>query len=198
MTVFKFTSNFGPARQDICPAVLFKQGLNTEGWMDWWGDTLWYLFCVLVLEAPETVQPGATAAQPVSSHSLPHIKQQLWNEECFHGRLSRRAAERLLVKDGDFLVRESITSPGQYVLSGLQGGQAKHLLLVDPEGKVWLCYHCTSQFSSAHSIQQRSGLRVYFSLSHTARTSGVVRALGSHAGTWCGGQPLSALFSSAQ
>ncbi|XP_075818148.1 SHC-transforming protein 4 isoform X2 [Microtus pennsylvanicus] len=86
-------------------------------------------------KAPETVQPGATA-QPVSSRSLSHIKQQLQNEECFHGRLSRGAAERLLVKDGDFLVRESITSPGQYVLSGLQGGQGKHLLLVDPEGKV--------------------------------------------------------------
>ncbi|XP_073922008.1 SHC-transforming protein 4 isoform X2 [Castor canadensis] len=88
-----------------------------------------------VIEAPETVQPGATA-QPASSHSLPHIKQQLWNEECYHGKLSRKAAESLLVKDGDFLVRESTTSPGQYVLSGLQGGQAKHLLLVDPEGKV--------------------------------------------------------------
>ncbi|ERE70949.1 SHC-transforming protein 4, partial [Cricetulus griseus] len=86
-------------------------------------------------KAPETVQPGARA-QSMSSYSLPHIKQQLWSEECFHGRLSRGAAERLLVKDGDFLVRESMTSPGQYVLSGLQGGQAKHLLLVDPEGKV--------------------------------------------------------------
>ncbi|XP_003900952.1 SHC-transforming protein 4 [Papio anubis] len=86
-------------------------------------------------KAPETVQPGATA-QPASSHSLPHIKQQLWSEECYHGKLSRKAAESLLVKDGDFLVRESATSPGQYVLSGLQGGQAKHLLLVDPEGKV--------------------------------------------------------------
>uniref|UniRef100_A0A8C3WKF3 SHC adaptor protein 4 n=1 Tax=Catagonus wagneri TaxID=51154 RepID=A0A8C3WKF3_9CETA len=84
---------------------------------------------------PETVQPGATA-QPASSHSLPHIKQQLWNEDCYHGKLSRKAAESLLVKDGDFLVRESASSPGQYVLSGLQGGQAKHLLLVDPEGKV--------------------------------------------------------------
>nr|XP_011754842.1 SHC-transforming protein 4 isoform X2 [Macaca nemestrina] len=85
-------------------------------------------------KAPETVQPGATA-QPASSHSLPHIKQQLWSEECYHGKLSRKAAESLLVKDGDFLVRESATSPGQYVLSGLQGGQAKHLLLVDPEGE---------------------------------------------------------------
>uniref|UniRef100_A0A7N9CC24 SHC adaptor protein 4 n=1 Tax=Macaca fascicularis TaxID=9541 RepID=A0A7N9CC24_MACFA len=91
-------------------------------------------------KAPETVQPGATA-QPASSHSLPHIKQQLWSEECYHGKLSRKAAESLLVKDGDFLVRESATSPGQYVLSGLQGGQAKHLLLVDPEGKVSLTSH---------------------------------------------------------
>nr|KAF6487322.1 SHC adaptor protein 4 [Rousettus aegyptiacus] len=86
-------------------------------------------------KVPETVQPGAMA-QPAGSHSLPHIKQQLRNEECYHGKLSRKAAESLLVKDGDFLVRESATSPGQYVLSGLQGGQAKHLLLVDPEGKV--------------------------------------------------------------
>ncbi|XP_021117085.1 SHC-transforming protein 4 isoform X2 [Heterocephalus glaber] len=86
-------------------------------------------------KALEAVQPGATA-QPTSSCSLLHIKQQLWNEDCYHGKLSRKAAESLLVKDGDFLVRESATSPGQYVLSGLQGSQAKHLLLVDPEGKV--------------------------------------------------------------
>ncbi|KAM5235242.1 SHC-transforming protein 4 isoform 2-T2 [Ctenodactylus gundi] len=86
-------------------------------------------------EAPETVQPGASA-QPASAQPLPRIKQQLCTEECYHGKLSRKAAESLLVKDGDFLVRESVTSPGQYVLSGLQGGQARHLLLVDPEGKV--------------------------------------------------------------
>lgn len=87
------------------------------------------------VETPETVQPGAQA-QPASSHPLPQIQHQLRSEECYHGKLSRKAAESLLVKDGDFLVRESATSPGQYVLSGLQGGQAKHLLLVDPEGKV--------------------------------------------------------------
>lgn len=99
--------------------------------------TLSLSLSLLISETPETVQPGATA-QPASEHSLPHIRQQLWNEECYHGKLSRKAAESLLVKDGDFLVRESATSPGQYVLSGLQGGQAKHLLLVDPEGKVAL------------------------------------------------------------
>ena len=39
------------------------------------------------------------------------------------------------LQDGDFLVRESQTK-GQYVLTGLQDGSAKHLLLVDPEGIV--------------------------------------------------------------
>uniref|UniRef100_A0A7N4PUB1 SHC adaptor protein 4 n=1 Tax=Sarcophilus harrisii TaxID=9305 RepID=A0A7N4PUB1_SARHA len=84
---------------------------------------------------PETVQPSATS-RTAGLYALPQIKRQLKNEDCYHGKLSRKAAESLLIKDGDFLVRESATSPGQYVLSGLQGGQAKHLLLVDPEGKV--------------------------------------------------------------
>ncbi|KAJ8398259.1 hypothetical protein AAFF_G00428290 [Aldrovandia affinis] len=50
--------------------------------------------------------------------------------------MSRREAESLLTDSGDFLVRESGSSPGQYVLSGLQGDRAKHLLLVDPEGMM--------------------------------------------------------------
>ncbi|XP_071297584.1 SHC-transforming protein 4 isoform X2 [Agelaius tricolor] len=87
------------------------------------------------VELPEPVQQSATS-NTAGLCALPQIKQQLKNEDCYHGKLNRKAAESLLVNDGDFLVRESTTSPGQYVLSGLQGGQAKHLLLVDPEGKV--------------------------------------------------------------
>ncbi|KAI4874473.1 hypothetical protein NFI96_030526 [Prochilodus magdalenae] len=68
--------------------------------------------------------------------TAPPLAEQLQNEPWFHGPLSRRQAERLLSKDGDFLVRESGTTPGQYVLTGQQGGQPKHLLLVDPEGVV--------------------------------------------------------------
>ncbi|XP_014743246.1 PREDICTED: SHC-transforming protein 4 isoform X3 [Sturnus vulgaris] len=89
----------------------------------------------ITVELPEPVQQSATSST-AGLCVLPQIKQQLKNEDCYHGKLNRKAAESLLVNDGDFLVRESTTSPGQYVLSGLQGGQAKHLLLVDPEGKV--------------------------------------------------------------
>lgn len=64
------------------------------------------------------------------------MAEQLRGEPWFHGKLSRREAEALLQLDGDFLVRESTTTPGQYVLTGLQSGQPKHLLLVDPEGVV--------------------------------------------------------------
>lgn len=73
---------------------------------------------------------------PGSASAVPPLVQQLQCEAWFHGGLSRKEAERLLTRDGDFLVRESGTTPGQYVLTGQQGGQPKHLLLVDPEGVV--------------------------------------------------------------
>ncbi|TRZ02957.1 hypothetical protein DNTS_009927 [Danionella cerebrum] len=81
-------------------------------------------------------KPRLPAAANGNAHRDAFDMKQLQNEPWFHGPLSRRQAERLLSKDGDFLVRESGTTPGQYVLTGQQGGQAKHLLLVDPEGVV--------------------------------------------------------------
>ena len=45
-------------------------------------------------------------------------------------------AESLLEEDGEFLVRESASQAGQYVLTGMQGGKPRHMLLVDPEGVV--------------------------------------------------------------
>ena len=57
-------------------------------------------------------------------------------EDWFHGPISRLEAEQLLRQDGDFLVRESHQTPGQFVLTGMQGQSRKHLLLVDPQGVV--------------------------------------------------------------
>ncbi|XP_026532886.1 SHC-transforming protein 4 isoform X2 [Notechis scutatus] len=87
------------------------------------------------VEALETVEQKG-CGDMAGLRCITEAKTALWNEECYHGKISRRQAENLLRNNGDFLVRESTTSPGQYVLSGLQGGQVKHLLLVDPEGKV--------------------------------------------------------------
>ncbi|NXA42645.1 SHC2 protein, partial [Eudromia elegans] len=73
---------------------------------------------------------------PTRKAPVAPTEEQLRREPWYHGRMSRRDAERLLQADGDFLVRDSVTNPGQYVLSGMQGGQPRHLLLVDPEGVV--------------------------------------------------------------
>ncbi|KAM7152014.1 SHC-transforming protein 4 isoform 1-T1 [Macrochelys suwanniensis] len=129
---------------------------------------------------PEAVQQRATTNMD-SVCVLPQIKQQLRNEDCYHGKLNRKAAETLLVNDGDFLVRESATSPGQYVLSGLQGGQAKHLLLVDPEGKVrtkdhvfdsvghLICYHMENNLpiiSSGSEVSLKQPVRKQSNTGH--------------------------------
>lgn len=76
-------------------------------------------------------------------------KSQLITESWYHGGISRPVAEDLLRGDGDFLVRESQGTPGQYVLSGMQKTSPKHLLLIDPQGIVrrLCCVPCT--FSSS-------------------------------------------------
>lgn len=58
---------------------------------------------------------------------------QLLLENWYHGPISRVVSESLLKADGDFLVRESQGTPGQYVLTGLNAGQPKHLLLIGKE-----------------------------------------------------------------
>ncbi|XP_077615460.1 SHC-transforming protein 3, partial [Crocuta crocuta] len=62
--------------------------------------------------------------------------EDLEGEPWYQGEMSRKEAEGLLKNDGDFLVRKSATNPGSFVLTGMHNGQAKHLLLVDPEGTI--------------------------------------------------------------
>ena len=74
--------------------------------------------------------PSPSLPQPPTHRSLLAV------EDWFHGPISRLEAEQLLRQDGDFLVRESHQTPGQFVLTGMQGLSRKHLLLVDPQGVV--------------------------------------------------------------
>ncbi|XP_069180330.1 SHC-transforming protein 2 isoform X1 [Procambarus clarkii] len=80
---------------------------------------------------------GAGGAVGGTTKPLPlNQRLQLQREPWFHGAISRKEAELLLLQDGDFLVRESQGTVGQYVLTGMQNNTKKHLLLVDPEGVV--------------------------------------------------------------
>ncbi|XP_031849943.1 SHC-adaptor protein [Nomia melanderi] len=82
------------------------------------------------------MQPFSSAISDMNRLSPHSQKQQLKQEIWFHGSVSRAEAESMLTRDGDFLVRESQGSPGQYVLTGMNNGTPKHLLLIDPEGVV--------------------------------------------------------------
>ncbi|XP_033124171.1 SHC-transforming protein 1-like isoform X2 [Anneissia japonica] len=80
----------------------------------------------------EPFNPSPTGTGDLGVKPSVPLKEEIW----FHGPMTRKQSEAKLEADGDFLVRESTTTPGQYVLSGMQSGTPKHLLLVDPEGKV--------------------------------------------------------------
>uniref|UniRef100_A0A672G5J1 SHC adaptor protein 4 n=1 Tax=Salarias fasciatus TaxID=181472 RepID=A0A672G5J1_SALFA len=79
--------------------------------------------------------PDASAEQSLSFFEI-HDQDLIQEEGWFHGRLERKQAESLLTCSGDFLVRESSSASGQYVLSGMEGATVRHLLLVDPHGQV--------------------------------------------------------------
>uniref|UniRef100_A0A8C7FM89 SHC-transforming protein 1 n=1 Tax=Oncorhynchus kisutch TaxID=8019 RepID=A0A8C7FM89_ONCKI len=106
---------------------------NESGLVIWFQNVSLALPSLLLPSEPFDDSLGVSG---LGVSAAPPLVEQLQCEAWFHGSLSRRQAERLLTRDGDFLVRESGTTPGQYVLTGQQGGQPKHLLLVDPEGVV--------------------------------------------------------------
>ncbi|XP_017489055.1 PREDICTED: SHC-transforming protein 1-like, partial [Rhagoletis zephyria] len=85
-------------------------------------------------------QPVGAPAGSVSIAEVEYVANcELDKEDWFHGPIPRKQSEELVIRDGDFLVRESKGSSGsgeQYVLTGMQSGTHKHLLLVDPEGVV--------------------------------------------------------------
>lgn len=81
------------------------------------------------------VAPPPPAAGGVAQEEAWH-RATLEREPWFHGAISRKEGEARLTHDGDFLVRESHNSPGQFVLTGMQNGARRHLLLVDPAGVV--------------------------------------------------------------
>ncbi|XP_065059834.1 SHC-transforming protein 1-like isoform X1 [Rhopilema esculentum] len=97
-------------------------------------------------EVAEYQRPNATEYQPPNTHYQTPTNVNgnrpksfvgpLDNKPWFHGNISRLDSEMLIEEDGQFLVRESSSNKGQYVLSGMKDAQHRHLLLVDPHGQV--------------------------------------------------------------
>ncbi|XP_054859195.1 SH2 domain-containing protein 3A [Eublepharis macularius] len=56
--------------------------------------------------------------------------EQLRSHAWYHGCLPRKEAESLLQEDGEFLIRDSRSSSGDYVLSCFWGGQALHFKII--------------------------------------------------------------------
>ncbi|XP_048144169.1 SHC-transforming protein 2 isoform X2 [Corvus hawaiiensis] len=73
------------------------------------------------LKLHECIAGGGTSAPiedqwpspPTRKAPIAPTEEQLRREPWYHGKMSRRDAERLLQMDGDFLVRDSLTNPGQ-------------------------------------------------------------------------------------
>ncbi|XP_053609072.1 SHC-transforming protein 1 [Plodia interpunctella] len=112
-----------------------------------------------VMSSAASSSSTGSASSPPESEPLSAKAQAAWlaREPWFHGPISRTTAEKLVVEDGQFLVRESAACPGQFVLTGARRGAHKHLLLVDPSGVVrtkdrvfesvphLIKYHCTNE-----------------------------------------------------
>lgn len=90
-----------------------------------------------VIRSAKTIADGST---PIPTPVVNAVAQQNHNTlvaECYyHWDISRQDSEALMRHDGDFLVRRSAQDPNQFVLTGMQSGVIKHLLLVDEDGVV--------------------------------------------------------------
>ncbi|XP_061495455.1 SH2 domain-containing protein 3A isoform X2 [Rhineura floridana] len=69
--------------------------------------------------------------------------EQLRSHAWYHGCLPRREAESLLQDDGEFLIRDSRSSPGDYVLSCCWEGQAMHFKIIRVVLRPRKGYSCT-------------------------------------------------------
>ncbi|KAL5005069.1 hypothetical protein ScPMuIL_018525 [Solemya velum] len=111
--------------------------------------------CNTLPNRPDSPTPGHTEEKKASSRIVAPLF-----DEWYHGQLSRKDAEKLLIQNGDFLVRQSSNDPNQFVLSGRENGHIKHLLLIDPQGVVRTKDHSFESVPHLIHFHQEEGLPI--------------------------------------
>jgi len=85
---------------------------------------------------PTVFNSGDNPIDGLNRQHYEYLLKGLEHSPWFHGVLSREEAEKLLISDGDFLVRQSAEPRriNQVILCGKRGGEAKHVCLIEKGG----------------------------------------------------------------
>lgn len=133
---------------------------------------------------PSPISHSDYAHVPVTPEKLEHDLQleltadvsELKSRSWYHGNISRQKAERLVVNNGEYLVRDCISQPGDFVLTCVWKGVPLHFVVnskisEEKSGppKVWYRFE-EEEFTSVQAL-------IIFYLNHAkpiTRTSGTV------------------------
>ncbi|XP_026469922.1 breast cancer anti-estrogen resistance protein 3 homolog [Ctenocephalides felis] len=86
--------------------------------------------CNLIMDTPvEKTQSSPRELRIALEQELSLDARDLRSHGWYHGPIPRARAERLLVNDGDFLVRDCSSQPGDYVLSCKSKGTPLHFVI---------------------------------------------------------------------
>ncbi|KPJ10305.1 Tyrosine-protein phosphatase corkscrew [Papilio machaon] len=108
------------------------------------------------------------AAGAIVSTVLKELSKAFMLKKWFHGIMSAKDAEQLIMekgRNGSFLVRESLTHPGEYVLSVRVRGRVSHVMIrrqISPETKSSL-KRISMKYGTDPQIQYRLRCRVTYS-----------------------------------
>ncbi|XP_039763667.1 tyrosine-protein phosphatase corkscrew-like isoform X2 [Pararge aegeria] len=119
------------------------------------------------------------AAGAIVSTVLKELSKAFMLKKWFHGSMSAKEAEHLMMekgRNGSFLVRESLTHPGEYVLSVRVRGRVSHVMIRKQQGKY--------DVGSGEQFDDLVGLIEHFRAYPMIETSGdVLRLLQPVSGT---------------
>nr|CAH8828822.1 unnamed protein product [Trichobilharzia regenti] len=105
---------------------------NTEEFLDLYGGEKFATLSELVTYYMENEGQLREKNGDIIELKYPLISEDPTTERWFHGKITGKEAEKMLLERGKpdcFLVRESVHRPGSYVLSVLTGEQVAHIMI---------------------------------------------------------------------